>query len=352
MRPAIRNFVFFGFILFGFIFFASFFCMTTLTKLAVFVPRAVLDGMSLRYLVLVGLILIASVGFSIVNENFYSLNNIGILLRSVSVLFLLSMGMTFIMLTGGIDLSVGSNVAFAGGVGVLTLLATGSPFLGFAACLVAGMSIGLLNGIFIGQLNLSAFMVTLATFALARGLALVLYDATPINVENSVFLWLGATSIQNFPVVIPFVGLIFAVLAVLLYKTSFGRDVYAAGANKNTSFVLGRRPDRTLVLVYVLTGLLAGLCAIITVGRVSSGQPWAGLYLEFDAITAVILGGTSLFGGRGKLTGTILGVLLYGIIINGLILTGTNPFLQGLIKGLILLGVVLLDTVIQRRSAP
>lgn len=307
--------------------------------------------MGLRYLVLVGLILIASIGFSIANENFYSLTNIGILLRSVSVLFLLSMGMTFIMLTGGIDLSVGSNVAFSGGVGVLTLLTTGSPVLGFLACVLGGMAIGLLNGVFIGYLKLSAFMVTLATFALARGLALVLYDATPINVENPVFLWLGATSIGNFPIVVPFVALVFVVLSVILYRTTFGRDVYAAGSNFNTSYVLGRSPDRTLVLVYVLTGALAGLSAIITIGRVSSGQPWAGLYLEFDAITAVILGGTSLFGGRGKLLGTILGVLLYGIIINGLILTGTNPFLQSLIKGMILLGVVLLDTWTQRRSA-
>ena len=307
--------------------------------------------MGLRYLVLIGLILIASVGFSFANENFYSLTNIGILLRSVSVLFLLSMGMTFIMLTGGIDLSVGSNVAFAGGVGVLTLLATGSPLLGFVACLIGGMGIGLLNGVFIGHLKLSAFMVTLATMALARGLALVLYDATPINVEDPVFLWLGATSISDFPIVVPFVAVVFLALCVLLYHTTYGRDVYAVGSNVNTSYVLGRRTNRTLILVYVLTGFLAGLSAIITVGRVSSGQPWAGLYLEFDAITAVILGGTSLFGGRGRLLGTILGVLLYGIIINGLILTGTNPFLQTLIKGMILLGVVLLDTLIQRRNA-
>ena len=306
-------------------------------------------GLGFRYLFLIGLILIASIGFSIANDNFYSLTNIGILLRSVSVLFLLSMGMTFIMLTGGIDLSVGSNVAFAGGVGVLALIATGSTVVGFVATIAGGMAIGLLNGVFVGHLKLSAFMVTLATMALARGLALVLYDATPINVEDPAFLWLGATSINSFPVVIPFVALVFVALCILLYRTTFGRDVYAAGTNFATAYVLGRRPERTLVLVYVLTGFLAGLSAIITVGRVSSGQPWAGLFLEFDAITAVILGGTSLFGGRGRLLGTILGVILYGIIINGLILTGTNPYLQSLIKGMILLGVVLLDTLVQRR---
>lgn len=325
--------------------------MTMSTAAAPARPRWAMDSLTQRYLVLVGLIVIASVGFGIANENFYSLANLGILLRSIAVLFLVSMGMTFIMLTGGIDLSVGSNVAFAGGVGVIALTFTGSAALGFVAAIAAGMSIGAINGVFVGRLRLSAFMVTLATFALARGLALVIYDADSINVSNAAFLWLGGQSWGNMPVVIPFVALVFVALSVVLYRSPFGRDVYAAGSNFNTAFVLGRRPQRTLVWVYVLSGALAGLSAIITVGRVSSGQPWTGLYLEFDAITAVILGGTSLFGGRGRLLGTILGVLLYGIIINGLVLTGTNPYLQSLIKGLILLGVVLLDTLVQRRKA-
>lgn len=318
--------------------------MTDTTAAGRAARRPSLDSVTLRYLVLLGLIVVASAGFAVANPNFLSLVNIGILLRSIAVLFLLAMGMTFIMLTGGIDLSVGSNVAFAGAVGVVTLTATQSAPLGFAAALLAGMAIGLVNGVFIGRLGLSAFMVTLATFALARGLALVIYGADSINVTDPVFLWLGGASWGPIPVVVPFVALVFAALSVLLYHTPFGRDVYAVGANINTAFVLGRRPARTLVLVYVLSGALAGLSAIITVGRVSSGQPWAGLYLEFDAITAVILGGTSLFGGRGRLLGTILGVLLYGIIINGLVLTGTNPYLQSVIKGAILLGVVLLDT--------
>lgn len=325
--------------------------MTTTTAAAPARPRRAMDSLTQRYLVLVALIVIASVGFSLANDNFYSLANIGILLRSIAVLFLVSMGMTFIMLTGGIDLSVGSNVAFSGGVGVITLTATGSAPLGFLAAIVAGMMIGAVNGVFIGRLRLSAFMVSLATFALARGLALVIYDADSINVSNATFLWLGGQSWGTIPVVIPFVALVFVALSLVLYRSTFGRDVYAAGSNINTAFVLGRRPERTLVWVYVLSGALAGLSAIITVGRVSSGQPWTGLYLEFDAITAVILGGTSLFGGRGRLLGTILGVLLYGIIINGLVLTGTNPYLQSLIKGLILLGVVLLDTLVQRRQA-
>lgn len=322
--------------------------MTAMTSERSDQKSPLLSGLGIRYVFLIGLILFASIGFSIVNDNFYSLVNIGILLRSISVLFLVSMGMTFIILTGGVDLSVGSNVAFSGGVGVVALTTTGSPLIGFVAAIVAGMAIGYVNGFFIGRLKLSAFMVTLATFALARGLALVLYDAHSIDVTDPWFLWLGGTSWGNIPVVIPFVAFVFGALSILLYKMVFGRDVYAAGSNFNTAFVLGRRPERTLISVYVLTGFLCGLSAIITVGRVSSGQPWAGLFLEFDAITAVILGGTSLFGGRGKLLGTILGVLLYGIIVNGLVLTGTNPFLQSFIKGAILLGVVLLDTLGQR----
>ena len=309
------------------------------------------DGLTTRYLFLAALIVAASVGFGLVNDNFWSLANIGILLRSIAVLLLVAMGITFVILTGGIDLSVGSNVAFSGGVGVVALTATGSSPLGFGAALLAGTAIGLLNGVFIGRLRLSAFMVTLATFALARGLALVIYDADSIDVTDPVFLWLGGRSWGDMPVVIPFVALVFGALSVVLYRSVFGRDVYAAGSNARTAFVLGRRPEWTFVSVYALTGFLCGLSAIITVGRVSSGQPWAGVNLEFDAITAVILGGTSLFGGRGRLLGTILGVLLYGIIVNGLVLTGTNPYLQSVIKGGILLGVVLLDTLGQRRAA-
>ncbi|WGK69100.1 ABC transporter permease [Candidatus Haliotispira prima] len=301
------------------------------------------NGAAFHYLFLASLILLASFGFSLINPNFYSLNNIGILLRSVAVLLLVSMGMTFIMLTGGIDLSVGSNLAFAGGVGVLVLEATGSSALGFAATLLAGMGIGFVNGLFIGRLRLSPFMVTLATMSLARGLALVIYQASSIDVSNPVFLWLGSSVWGNLPMVIPFAALVFGLLCILLYRMIFGRDVYSTGSNFATAFVLGRRPDRTLIRVYVLTGFLVGLGAIITVGRISSGQPWAGLYLEFDVITAVILGGTSLFGGRGRLGGTILGVLLYGIIINGLVLSETNPYLQSLVKGCILLVVVILD---------
>lgn len=311
-------------------------------------PKNKLFKVNTRYVLLISLILVASIGFSIVNPNFYSFVNISILLRSIAVLFLVSMGMTYVMLTGGIDLSVGSNIAFAGGLGVITLTSTGSPFLGFAAALIGGMAIGYVNGFFIGRLKLSAFMVTLATMALARGLALVMYNAESINVTDPVFLWLGGTSWGNLPVVIPFVAIMFAALCILLYKTPFGRNIYATGSNFHTAFVLGRKPYKSIISVYVVTGFLAGLGAIITVGRVSSGQPWTGMFVEFDAITAVILGGTSLMGGRGKLAGTILGVLLYGIIINGLVLTGTNPYLQNLIKGAILLTVVLIDTLSQR----
>lgn len=326
--------------------------MTLATPSRAGVMSAPAFRLNLRYLVLIGLIIVASVGFGLANPNFYSLTNLGILLRSISVLFLVSWGMTFVMLTGGIDLSVGSNVAFSGAVGVVTLAITANPFLAFVAAIAAGMAIGLLNGALIGQLRLSPFVVTLATYALARGLALIIYGADSINVSDPVFLWLGGTSWGEIPVVLPFIAIVFAGLSILLYRTPFGRDVYAAGSNFRTANVLGRQPGRKVALVYVLLGGLAGISAIITVGRVSSGQPWAGLFLEFDAITAVILGGTALTGGRGRLLGTALGVLLYGVIINGLVLTGINPYMQNLIKGLILLGVVILDTLVSRRQNP
>ena len=302
-----------------------------------------------RNLLLIGFIVLAAIVFQIADDNFLSVTNIGIMMRSMAVLLLLSLGMTVVIITAGIDLSVGSNVAFSGAVGVIVLVETGIPFIGFAAALIAGMSIGALNGIFVGRLGLSAFMVTLATFALARGLALVLLDATSIGTDDEIYLWLGKTTVgEDFPVSIVFVTLVILAMAFVMHRTTFGRDVYAVGSNRATSFLLGRSTVRTIVLVYVVSGLMAGLSSIITVGRLNSAQPWAGLNMEFDAITAVILGGTSLFGGRGTLLGTVLGVILIGFIVNGLILTGINPFWQNFLRGAILITVVVADALSNR----
>ncbi len=302
-----------------------------------------------RYLLLVGFIALAAVIFQYLDDDFLSVTNIGIMMRSMAVLLLLSLGMTIVIITAGIDLSVGSNVAFAGAVGVIVLVETGIPFIGFAAALIAGMGIGLINGIFVGRLGLSAFMVTLATFALARGLALVLLDATSIGTDDAIYLWLGKTTLgEDFPVSIIFVALVIAAMAFVMHRTSFGRDVFAVGSNRATSFLLGRSTVRTIVLVYVVSGLMAGLSSIITVGRLNSAQPWAGLNMEFDAITAVILGGTSLFGGRGTILGTVLGVILMTMIVNGLILTGINPFWQNFLRGAILITVVVADAISNR----
>lgn len=303
-----------------------------------------------RYILLVGFTLLASIIFQYLDPNFLSVANIGIMMRSMAVLLLLSMGMTVVMITAGIDLSVGSNVAFAGAVGVIVLVETGIPWVGFAASLIAGMGIGALNGIFVGRLGLSAFMVTLATFALARGLALALLGATSKGTSDETYLWLGKATLfgADFPVSIIFVALVIGALTFVMHRTTFGRDVFAVGSNRATSYLLGRSTVRTIVLVYVVSGLMAGLSSIITVGRLNSAQPWAGLNMEFDAITAVILGGTSLFGGRGTLVGTVLGVILIGVIVNGLILTGINPFWQNFLRGAILVGVVVADAISKR----
>jgi ribose transport system permease protein len=302
-----------------------------------------------RYLLLVGFIVLAAIVFQLANDNFLSVTNIGIMMRSMAVLLLLSLGMTVVMITAGIDLSVGSNVAFAGAVGVIALTETGSPIIGFAMALVAGMAIGLLNGVFVGRLKLSAFMVTLATFALARGLALVLLDADALPLDDELYLWLGRTTLgDDFPVSIVAVALVILAMTFVMHRTTFGRDVFAVGSNRHTAYLLGRATIMTTVLVYVVSGLMAGLSSIITVGRLNSAQPWAGLNMEFDAITAVILGGTSLYGGRGTILGTVLGVILIAVIVNGLILSGTNPFLQSLIRGALLVGVVVADALASR----
>ncbi len=308
------------------------------------------QGYLTRYAFLIGLIVVISAAFGFANPNFYSIENLGILLRSIAVLSLIGMTMTYVMITGGIDLSVGSTVAFASAVGALTLTYVDNALLAMLAACAAGTAIGLLNGYVVARLQLSAFMITLATMALARGLTLVILNANAIAVTNPAFLWLGGTSYGPLPVVILFVAVAYLLLDLVLKRSVLGRDIYAVGANRATAYLLGRKTVGVTMTVYALCGFMAGIGGIITVGRVSSAQPWAGLNLEFDAITAVILGGTSLFGGEGRLAGTLIGVILYGIIINGLIVTGANPYLQNVIKGSILLFVVILDQLNKRRK--
>lgn len=296
-----------------------------------------------RYIILLAIILILIIIFASIKPVFLQFSNIMNMIRQVSVLAIVAIGMTFVILTGGIDLSVGSNIAFAGAVAALAVNQTGNAFVGFVSAVAAGLLIGLINGIMIGYYNISAFMATLATMSLARGLTLTLSGAAGIKVLNKAFVYLGQESVGPIPVVVFALTILYLISYIFLAKMTFGRKLYAAGGNPSASRASGILVERHLLIIYAICGLFCGLGAIITVGRATSAQPWAGLGLEFEIVTAVVLGGTSLMGGKGSLEGTFLGALLVGILANGLGLMDVSPYVQYVIKGLMILLAVLID---------
>ncbi len=315
-----------------------------------------------RYIMLIIIALVLGVIFTIINPNFLGVNNgfqnIFNLIRQTAVIAIVSCGMTYVILTGGIDLSVGGILVFASTVGVMAYHALGeNALLSILVTLLAATLMGMLNGFFIGKLKLTAFIVTLATQSVARGAALLLTGGPSLPITDPVYKYLGQGDIISMgkvgvPFVLVIMMVIFVVCTVVNDKTRFGRDVYAVGGNVSAARAMGINVPKRVIQVYGISGLMVGVGAVLTVGRLSSAQPQAGLNLEFDAITAVILGGTSLVGGVGNLKGTIIGAVLVGIITNGMgIIPDVTPFATYVVKGLLVLGAVLLDTMSTRYKA-
>jgi len=267
--------------------------------------------------------------------------------RKLSALSLVSIGMTLVILSGGLDLSVGSSMAFAGAAAAYVLNLTGSPLVGFITAIAVASFVGLLNGLLIGKYSLSPVVVTLAMMGIARTGSLVITGASPISIDNDAFKWLGQASLGKGSTAIPFV-LFFVIILYFLFgnimqKTLFGKNIYALGGNEHAARVSGINTSKYKIYIYMITGVLVGIGSIIIVGRGSAAIPWAGQGLEFEAVTAVILGGTALSGGKGDILGTFLGILLLGILFNGFALMDISPYIQTLVRGLLLLFAVLLN---------
>lgn len=274
---------------------------------------------------------------------FRSLPNIENILQQISVNGILAVGMTLVIITAGIDLSVGSVLALAGVVA--TSLAKGNYPLAvpIAAGILAGFVCGTVNGVLIAKRRLAPFIVTLGMMTVARGFALVYTNGRPeINLSDA-YDTIGSGSIAG----VPFTAMIFFLVVVLgifiLHYTRFGRYVYAVGGNELAAKVSGVNTDRILIGVYAFTGALAGVAGIVLSSRVMSGPPAAGQGYELDAIAAVVIGGTSLSGGIGSIAGTIVGVLIIGVMNNGLDLLNVSSYWQQIVKGLIIVCAVLLD---------
>jgi ribose transport system permease protein len=293
---------------------------------------------------IIGLLVIIII-ISILSPNFLSLNNILNVLRQVSINALIAFGMTFVILTGGIDLSVGSILALTGAVTAGLMSSGVDPILAMMIGLLLGATLGAINGLIIAKGKVAPFIATLATMTIYRGVTLVYTEGRPISGlgDSVTFQFLGKGYFLGLPIPVVTMIISFIVLYFILKKTTFGRRVYAVGGNEEASILSGINADRIKIYVYALTGLLAALAALILTSRLNSAQPTAGNMFELDAIAAVVLGGTSLTGGRGWIVGTLIGALIIGVLNNGLNLIGVSSFFQQVVKGAVILLAVLLD---------
>ena len=298
--------------------------------------------------IFLALILVCAL-FSSMTSRFLTPTNISVILNQVSVNAILAFGVTFVIIAGGIDLSLGSLVAVCGVV--VALLSQNNEYslwLAIILTLIAGIALGALNGIIVVLTKVPPFIVTLGTMTIGRGVALILSKGRPISDLNESLNFLGNGDLFGIPIPILFLVLSYATCHILLTKTIFGRYVKAIGGNEMASYVAGVRVNRIKLYVYMISGLFAALAGILLTARINTGQPNAGLGFELDAIAAVIIGGTSTRGGKGTITGTLLGVLFIGVINNGLDLINVSAYWQQVIMGGIIILAVVLDGLYQK----
>ena len=302
------------------------------------------QGLIQKLVPFLGLFLIITI-ITILNPDFLSVSNLLNVLRQVSINAIIAFGMTFVILTGGIDLSVGSILALTGAVTAGMMAGGTDPILAMLLGLILGALLGAVNGVLIAKGNVAPFIATLATMTIYRGLTLVYTEGRPISGfgDSLTFQMLGKGYFLGIPVPVVTMLISFGILYFILKKTTFGRRVYAVGGNEEASKLSGIKTGRIKIYVYSLTGFLSALAALILTSRLNSAQPTAGQMFELDAIAAVVLGGTSLTGGRGWIVGTLIGALIIGVLNNGLNLIGVSSFFQQVVKGLVILFAVLID---------
>jgi len=290
-------------------------------------------------------LVVICIGLAFLSPAFLSVGNSFDVMRQVSINALISFGMTLSILLGGIDLSVGSILAVSSVLAAMTMKGGHGAALAVGIAIVAGAGMGSLNGVAIAKGNVAPFIATLGTMTLLRGVALVLSNGSPISgFSSDFFSMLGGGYVARLvPVPVVLMLAMFAVFWFVLTRTVFGRHVYATGGNSEAAKLSGVNTDRVQILVYTVSGAMAALAGVILTSRLDSAQPTAGAGYELDAITAVVLGGTSLSGGRGWIFGTLVGALLIGVLNNGLNLMGVSAFYQQVVKGAVILIAVLLD---------
>lgn len=292
----------------------------------------------------IGLILLVII-ISALNSAFLEPSNLFNLLRQVSINGLIAFGMTFVILTGGIDLSVGSTLALSSAMIAILMVSGFDSIVSLLIGCIFGAILGAINGLLITLGKMAPFIATLATMTVFRGLTLVITDGNPItNLNGSyAFQLFGRGYFLGIPVPAVTMFITFIILYIILHKTVFGRQTYAMGGNEKAAFISGIKVNKLKVMIYSLAGLMSAMAGAILTSRLNSAQPTAGMSYELDAIAAVVLGGTSLTGGKGRILGTLIGVLIIGVLNNGLNLLGVSSFYQQVVKGVVIIIAVLID---------
>ncbi|ACJ75146.1 ribose transport system permease protein RbsC [Thermosipho africanus TCF52B] len=280
--------------------------------------------------------------FALLSDRFLSLSNFINVFRQVSIQAIIAFGMTLVIISGGIDLSVGSVFALSAVI-MASVIKGYSVFLGILVALVVGAIFGSINGFIIAKGKIQPFIVTLATMAIARSLTLVYTQGMPITGFPASFRFIGRGEIFGIPVPIVIMFSIFAIILYISIYTKLGLYTYAIGGNETAAKLSGVKVDKYKIIIYMLSGLLSAIAAIILTSRLNSAQPTFGTGYELDAIAAVVLGGASLAGGKGTVIGTLFGALIMGILNNGLNLLNISPFYQQAVKGIVILIAVLIE---------
>ncbi|HEY8348091.1 MAG TPA: ribose ABC transporter permease [Symbiobacteriaceae bacterium] len=288
-------------------------------------------------------VLVIGAALSMLSRDFLTASNLLNVLRQVSINAIIACGMTMVILTAGIDLSVGSVLALSSAVTAGLAVGGTYPLLAILAGLGIGAILGLFNGLLVTRGGVPPFVATLGTMAIARGLTLVYTGGRPISKMPAMIRSTGAGYITGIPVPIVIMAVVVLLVYVFLNHTPYGRFIYAVGSNPEAARFAGIPVARVLTLAYLLTGVLSALAGVILTGRLNSAQPTAGSGDEMDAIAAVVLGGTSLAGGQGGVLGTVVGALIIGMLNNGLNLLNVPSFYQQVAKGAVILVAVLLD---------
>ena len=300
-----------------------------------------------KYGIVIALVVIVAF-FALWSENFFTPENILNLLRQISIKGIIGIGMAFVILCSGVDLSVGSNTCLCGILVAMMVQSGQNMFLAMLVSLLVGLLFGTINGFFIAKCGMTPFIVTLATSSVGTGLVYVITEGKPISKLSEQFTFIGRGALFSIPIPVIIMAGVYVVAFVLLSKTVIGRRIYAVGGNERTAIVSGINSVKVKIFAHAFCGLLCGLAGIVLTARVTSASVNAATGYESDAIASCVIGGISMKGGKGSLFGALIGILIIGTISNGMDIIGVGSYHQKIVMGGIILLAVQLDLLTNR----